>query len=92
MTWVIFMVSKLPVILMINIYRKPTPSKMCENKHQRILQNKQQSKIQKSIVRIMLKVGCEHLHGNWSDKVAVEALPFLAAELSVVIENLKVNS
>lgn len=40
----------------------------------------------------MPKVGCEHLHGNWSDEVAMEALPFLAAELSVMIENLKVNS
>lgn len=52
---------------------------------------KQQSKIQKSSARIMPKVGCEHLHGNWPDKVEVEALLLLASELSVVIENLRVN-
>lgn len=85
------MVSKLRVILMITIYQRPTPSKARENKRRWIFQKKQQSKIQKSIARIMPKVGREHLHGNWSDKVEVEALLFLAAELSVVIENLKGN-
>lgn len=89
MTWVIFMVSKLHIIPMITIYQRPTPSKVRENTHQWIFQNKQQSKIQKSIARIMSKVVSERLHG--SEKVEVEALLFLAAELSVVIENLKMN-
>lgn len=39
----------------------------------------------------MPKVGHENLQGNWSDKAQVEALLFLAAELSVAIQNLKVN-
>lgn len=85
------MVSKLHVIPMITIYQRPIPSKARENKHWWIFQNKKQSKIQNSIARIMPKVGRESFHGNWSDKVEVEALLFLAAELSVVIENLKVS-
>lgn len=60
------MVSKLHVILMINIYQRPIPRNAFETNHYMIFQNKQQSKIQKSIARIMPKVGHECLHKNWA--------------------------
>lgn len=77
------------VTSMITIYQRANSSKACENKHWWIFRIKQQSKIQKCIARIMPKVSHERLHGNWSDKVEVEALLF--CQLSVAIGNPKVK-
>jgi len=49
------------------------------------------AKFKNVLQELCQNVGHECLHGNWSDAGEVEALLFLAAEFSVVGENLQVN-